>query len=236
MPDRRDEPAQSEPVATVPDEAPAAPDRRSGWGRPPLAFLALILLAGVVGWWIGRSDRDSFNDVDVGFLADMTVHHEGAISLGFDYLRNEHDNLVGHFAREIVFLQAQQIATMNSLLEDAGDPERASDDVAMDWMGSPVTSARMPGLATETEFAELRGAQGLAADDVFTRLMIRHHAAGAAMAEYAAEHGSNTKVRELASSMATVQRLEITELQHRRAELGLPAVDTTDVELHTTHR
>jgi len=199
-------------------------------------FLALMLLTGVIGWWIGRSDSESFNDVDVGFLADMSVHHEGAISLGFDYLKHEHDELVGHFAREIVFLQSQQIATMNSLLEAAGDPESASDDVAMDWMGNPVTSARMPGLATEAEFAELRAATGLAADDVFTRLMIRHHAAGAAMGEYAAEHGSNEKVRELAASMAKVQRLEIVEMNQRRAALGLGAVETSDVELHTTHR
>jgi uncharacterized protein (DUF305 family) len=222
-------------VSSAPEDD-AAP-RRSGWGRPPLAFfLALMLLAGVVGWWIGRSDRESFNDVDVGFLADMTAHHEGAISLGFDYLRNEHDTLVGHFAREIVFLQAQQIASMNSLLEAAGDPERAYDDIAMDWMGNPVTSARMPGLATEAEFAELRAAQGLAADDAFTRLMIRHHAAGAAMADYAARNGSNEKVRALASSMAKVQRLEITEMNQRRTELGLAPVDTSDVELHMTHR
>ena len=233
----RDEAAQSEPVATAPDDAPAPRNRRRGWGRPPIAFfVALILLAGLLGFLVGQRDGESYNDVDVGFLADMTVHHEGAISLGFDYLRNEHDPLVGHFAREIVFLQAQQIATMNSLLEDAGDPERASDDIAMDWMGNPVASARMPGLATEAEFAELRAAQGLAADEVFTRLMLRHHAAGAAMAAYAAEHGSNHTVRELASSMATVQRLEITELQQRRTALGLPAVDTADVELHTTHR
>ena len=106
----------------------------------------------------------------------------------------------------------------------------------MDWMGNPVTSARMPGLATEAEFAELRAAQGLAADEVFTRLMIRHHAAGAAMAEYAAQNGSNKKVRALASTMAKVQRTEIEEMNQRRADLGLPAVDTSDVELHTTHR
>jgi uncharacterized protein (DUF305 family) len=225
---------EADPADTQSDQAER---RRSGWGRPPLAFfLALMLLAGVVGWWIGRSDGESFNNVDVGFLADMTVHHEGAISLGFDYLRNEHDPLVGHFAREIVFLQAQQIATMNSLLEAAGDPESASDDVAMDWMGNPVTSARMPGLATEAEFAELRAAQGLAADDVFTRLMIRHHAAGAVMADDAARHGSNKKVRELASSMVKVQRLEITEMNQRRAELGLARVETSDLELHVTHR
>jgi len=208
--------------------------RESGRGsraRPPLVFfLALLLLAGVVGWWIGLPDDDGYNDVDVGFLSDMTVHHEGAISLGFDYLGREHDPLVGHFAREIILVQAQQMATMNSLLVDAGNPETAGDDVAMDWMGHPVTTARMPGLATEAEFAELRAAQGITADDVFTRLMIRHHAAGAVMADDAARNGSNQKVRSLAESMAKVQRLEIAEMNHRRTELGLPTVDTSEFE------
>ena len=205
--------------------------RRRGVGRPPLAFfLALVLLAGVVGWWIGRPSSDNFNDVDVGFLADMTVHHQGAISLGFDYLPREHDALVGHFAREIIFLQSQQIGKMNGLLDDAGNPDRASDDIVMEWMGEPMNARRMPGLATEAEFEELRAAQGLIADDVFTRLMIRHHAGGAIMAEYAAEHGSNRKVRDLAASMARVQRLEIGEMNGTRAQLGLPPVDTSDIE------
>src|SRR5262245_51372462 len=183
-------------MTAVRDEAAAdgsevTVSRRRSPRRPPLVFfIVLILVAGVVGWLVGQPRDEQFNDVDVGFLADMTVHHEGAVSLGFDYLPVQNDFLVGHFAREIVFVQSQQIATMNGLLDDAGDPATAADNVAMDWMGEPITTPRMPGLATEAEFEELRNASGLAADDVFTRLMVRHHTAGALMADYAAEHGS----------------------------------------------
>ena len=39
-----------------------------------------MLLTGVVGWWIGRSDSESFNEVDVGFLADAFA--ADAVDLG----------------------------------------------------------------------------------------------------------------------------------------------------------
>ncbi len=220
----------TEPLETEPSTSLVDVPRRRGLGTAPAVFLAvLVLFIGVTGWWIGRSDGDSFNDVDVGFLSDMGVHHQGAISLGFDYLRRESDPLVGHFAREIILLQSQQIATMNILLDEAGEPDQASDDIVMEWMGEPVTSERMPGLATLGEYEELRGAQGLAADDVFTRLMIRHHTAGAIMARYAAEHGSNQKVREFAAKTADAQKTEIVEMNNRREQLGLAPVDVTDL-------
>ena len=220
----------SEPIETEPSTSAVLAPSRRGLGRAPFVFLAvLVLFIGVAGWWFDRADNESFNDVDVGFLSDMSVHHQGAISLGFDYLRRENDPLVGHFAREIILLQSQQLATMNILLDGADEPDRDSDDIVMEWMGEPVTSARMPGLATQGEFEELQGAQGLAADDVFTRLMIRHHTAGAIMAQYAAEHGSNQKVREFARNSARAQRTEIVEMNSRREQLGLAPVDVSDI-------
>ena len=50
-----------------------------------------------------------------------------------------------------------------------------------------------------------------------------------------AEHGSNRKVRDLAASMARVQRLEIGEMNSARAQLGLPPVDVSDVEKAMRH-
>jgi len=197
--------------------------------------VVLCLLSGFVGWWIAQPDADSFNDVDVGFLSDMTAHHQGAISLSFDYLRREHDSLVGHFARDIVLSQTQEVTIMNSLLTDAGNPRSADDEIAMDWMGMAVDQAQMPGMPTDAEVASLRSATGLDADDQFTRLMIRHHAAGAAMAEYAAAHGENDKVTRMAAAMARVQRTEILEMEARRSALGLPRVDTADLDQMADH-
>jgi uncharacterized protein (DUF305 family) len=193
--------------------------------------VALCFVVGVIGYWIGQpDDAESFSDVDVGFLADMTAHHQSAIGMSLDYINRGSDPTVEHFARDILLSQTQEVTVMNSLLAEADTPASASDDIAMDWMGMAVEPSAMPGMPTDAEQAALAAAQGTAADDLFTELMIRHHAAGAAMAEYAAEHGSNSKVRRIAAAMAKVQRTEINEMNTRRLALGLPKVDVTAVE------
>jgi uncharacterized protein (DUF305 family) len=202
-----------------------------GWWRTVTLIVALCVLTGVVVWRFEQPSDETFNDVDVGFLSDMTTHHNGAITLSFAYLGRENDNLVGHFAREIILTQDQEIVLMKGLLDQAGDPKSASDDISMDWMGHSVPAAQMPGMPNAAELAQLKTSAGPAADDRFTHLMVRHHAAGAAMAEYAAAHGENTKVKRLAAAMARVQRTEINEMNARRNQLGLPDVETSDLEL-----
>jgi uncharacterized protein (DUF305 family) len=225
--------ARGSETPTLPDADEATePEPRAGLGLARTIALVVVLcfLAGFFGWWIAQPDDESFNDVDVGFLTDMTTHHNGAIGMGFTYLGRENDPSVGHFAREIVLGQSQESAVMNELLADAGGARPDDADVAMEWMGQPVAAARMPGMATEGELDALRASEGLAADDAFTRLMIRHHAGGIAMAEFAAEHGENERVRNLAAAMAKVQRTEIVEMEMRRQQLGLPPVDTSDID------
>ena len=66
--------------------------------------------------------------------------------------------------------------------------------------------------------------------------MIRHHAAGSAMAAYAAEHGEHPGVRKFAASMARTQRNEINEINLRRVALGLPEVSRAEIrELERLH-
>jgi uncharacterized protein (DUF305 family) len=209
--------------------------RPSRWQVVTLV-VALCFLSGVAGWWIGRPTDPSFNNVDVGFLSDMETHHGGAISLAFAYLGREHDSLVGQIAREIVLEQSQEISVMNTYLDQAGPQKATTDDVAMDWMGLAVPISRMPGMPTSQDMSELRAAQGAQADEIFTRLMIDHHAAGVAMADFAAAHGENDDVRRLAAAMAKVQRSEIAELNHRRTTLGFEPVDAKALEqLHAEH-
>lgn len=206
--------------------------------RPVAVFsvvqtVALIVIAAslatLVTWWLAKPDDPDFNEVDIGFLADMTTHHQGAISLAFDYLPRENDQTVGHIAREIVVGQSAEISTMNSLLADAGSDGDAieQDDIAMEWMGEPVAPTEMPGLATPEEFDALRASSGVGADDLFTRLMIEHHAAGVEMANFAAVEGSDERVRRFARGIAEIQRREISELNGRRRTLGLDPVDTS---------
>jgi uncharacterized protein (DUF305 family) len=215
------------------DVGERAPGQRSRRGpetwQVVVLVVALCFLAGVIGWRLNEPSRESFGAVDVGFLSDMETHHNGAIALSFAYLAREHDPIVGHFAREIVVSQSQEMAAMNDYLNRAGSPPSTSDDVAMEWMGHPVRPSEMPGMPTAAESARLNTAEGVAADDEFTHLMIRHHAGGAAMAAYAAVHAENAGVRKFAASMAKTQRGEINEINLRRVALGLPAVPRSEI-------
>ncbi len=154
----------------------------------------------------------------------MSTHHEGALGLSFAYLPSANDTVIRQIAGEIIRTQSIEINFMTVLLQQSND-ERigtvVSDNVAMEWMGEPTVPARMPGMATVADLDELAATSGVEADDLFTRFMIDHHAAGAEMADYEATHGSEDQVRNAARSMAAYQRAEIAELNTRREVLGL---------------
>ncbi|MFM8303566.1 MAG: DUF305 domain-containing protein [Actinomycetota bacterium] len=222
-------------------EGPEDPARRWPFGVLQTVVLIVVcaVTAAAVGWQVGERDRDeSFAETDAGFLEDMIVHHNGAVTLGLEYLGRANDDVVTHFAREIVTTQSAEMAVMNLLVDDAGNPEVATNGVAMDWMGHPMDPAEMPGMATASDYSAVRASTGLAADDLFTRLMIRHHAAGIAMATRASADGANPRVRRLARTMATVQRTEIDEMNRRRLALGLDAIDASpagEPGMHHSH-
>jgi uncharacterized protein (DUF305 family) len=209
------------------DAAPAPVTWRLPWVRTMVLIVVLCFAAGVVGWIIGQPSDPTSNDVDVGFLADMSEHHQGAINLAFEYLPHAEDPTLAGMAREIVVDQSQEIGFMNGLLGDVDDTSTVGDGVSMDWMGESVPTSEMPGLASKADFDRLATESGITADDDFSRLMIEHHAAGVAMAEYAAEHGENETVRTLARKMAKAQRFEIGEMNLRRVALGLGKVDAS---------
>ena len=220
----------------APDRDPRPRHRPAPW-QVVVLVVALCFLAGVIGWWINQPDEQSFSKVDIGFLTDMETHHNGAINMSFDYLDRSHDPVVKHFAQEIISSQSQELAAMNSYLNQAGGADVAGDgSVAMAWMDHPVRPADMPGMPTKAELAELDESSGLAADDLFTHLMIRHHAGGVGMAEYAAEHGENAGVRNLARTMAKVQRTEIAEINSRRVAIGLAPIPRSEIrQVETIH-
>ena len=189
-----------------------------------MLIVALCFLAGTVGWWIGDPGQPSFNQADVGFLDDMSRHHNGAIQLGFDYLAPTDDAVLAQIAHDVITDQSQEVAIMSGLLGEAGHRASLDDDVVMDWMGPGIPIDKMPGMPTPAELDALKAATGSAADDQFSQLMIEHHVAGIDMAKAEVARGSNPTVRRLAAAMAQIQRTEITEMNRRREAIGLPAV------------
>jgi uncharacterized protein (DUF305 family) len=202
---------------------PPAPRPRPGVPFLPAIFLAAALLFfGVVAgtWWANREATPG--PVDVGFYDDMTTHHLQAIKMANIYERNGTNDDLRSRALEIEFEQTGDVRVMQDAL--ATWNKTGSPDVAMEWMGTPVPTDQMPGLATPQELTQLEAARGLQLDDLFSRLMIQHHAGGIHMAAHAAASARLGKVRDLATAMAQNQQREIDELNHVRQSLGLPVV------------
>ena len=223
----------TEPAPTVDAIEPAEPIDR-GRAIPLVPALILAVACGVLGASIAIViDRrgDDPSSVDIGFYDDMSTHHLQAIKMTQRYERHpDIDGVLRSMAEEIEYFQSGDVRVMQDALSDWD--EIGTPDVAMEWMGMRVPQAQQPGMATDDEMRELTSASGRALDDLFSRLMIEHHAGGAAMADVAAEQARLGSTRELATAMARTQRREIQELNQRRVAIGLPVHEPT-VELPT---
>jgi uncharacterized protein (DUF305 family) len=221
-----DAPPKSPGPSTGP-EVEAQPERSRGPSPWQLVALvvALCLLAGIVGWRIGdrQPSRPGASSVDVGFFYDMSAHHQQAISMALDYVRNGNDPRLLQMAREIVTYQSSEIGMMNEYLaqwDQAGDRPAQ----AMGWMQPPVPYDEMPGLATKAQMDQLDAARGFELDSLFTQLMINHHAGGVHMAATAAKTAEEKSTRRWAAAMDDGQRGEISEMNTWRLQHELPTI------------
>lgn len=111
---------------------------------------------------------------------------------------------------------------MEALLEDWGQWPFPQDRTAMEWMGMSTAPADMPGMQTEAKIQQLADAKGTDVDALFIPMMIDHHRGGVHMAEYAAQHASDPRVRDLAQRIVTQQSGEIADFQRAAKRLGVP--------------
>lgn len=203
-------------------------DNREGtsalpWWRSPLNVslmgLLLVLAGFVLGTVIPRGDDPTVhNNVDTGFLQDMRIHHEQAITMSIVYRSiastgSRLDPLLSTIALEITMDQGMETGRMVQLLRLFGEAETNESTQVMGWMGHAMPLEKMPGLATDRQLTELRNARGADADRLFATLMIAHHEGGIDMATYAATHAKNPEVKSLAQAMIKAQTGEIAELR-----------------------
>lgn len=191
------------------------------------AGLALVFafLGGAVTFFLTeRADRaPGAGSVDVGFLQDMIHHHQQAVTMAFAQMETGSSGGAGLFAEEIAYFQSYEIGVMDRQLRSWGRSIDQRPAAAMTWMGMPTEPDAMPGMASPDELAALEDAADPAtADALFFALIRDHHLGGIAMAEYAAEHASDSWVRQLAARMARNQRAEIAEMDLVRDRDGLP--------------
>ena len=214
-------------------------------GRLAVLVAALLFLAGVVGYRIGRPDPPGRRSADVGFLQDMIRHHQQAVEMAFSTADTATDPVVRSFAKELIVAQGREIGIMEAWLGRWGYPRDHDGPKAMEWTGMSHPKDAMPGLATPAQLDALYSATGRAVDEQFLRLMIAHHAGGVTMAEALLRRGADREVRDLARRIIKTQRSEISEMQFALRRLGFPAADlpvdgmpmtgTTSPATGTTH-
>ncbi len=206
-------------------------DRRSGTSSTPpdhgaanrwlaLGTIIVLLLGVLGGMWIRRDRVPAADSVDVGFVQDMTDHHDQAVEMSSIAIGLGVDPSVEPFVLEVIKSQRWELGRMYGWLQDwgypAGDPERTD---AMAWMGHPVSVASMAGMQSQADVDRLADGPVEARSELWLRLMISHHQGAVHMAEEAAEHAETAKVRLFAQATATNQAKEIREFELALAAL-----------------
>jgi uncharacterized protein (DUF305 family) len=215
MPTPSDEQLEADPAA-------APPARSNRWGWIGVAAAAAFLV-GALGYLAGvrlAESPDELSDTDIGFLQDMIDHHDQAVELSLLQLANGSDETARDFAQETIIFQRREIGIMETYLADGGANRGDVPRDVMGWMNMTTPLAEMDGMASPEQIAELEAARGADADRLFLELMREHHRGGIHMAEWAAEFGSNERVKELAGRIAEYQRIEVKEYDLLMQKLG----------------
>ncbi len=163
---------------------------------------------------------------DVKFMSGMIPHHAQAVLIGDWAATRGTRPDVRILAERIVVGQKDEIALMQGWLEDRGEPAPAADATHMTMTHNGVEHAMlMPGMLTDAELAQLKGAAGAEFDRLFLTFMIKHHEGAITMVdELFASYGAaqDETVFRFASDVYADQTTEIDRMQKMLAGEGDP--------------
>lgn len=229
-------PPRSDVDATTPD--------RSGRTRIVAIALPLVLLvAGAIGYGIGRSTAPSpsgsataptvpganpatlaeptaeqLRSVDIGFVTDMLDHHDQIVEVATFVSAHATSEMARSLAFSIIASQQYEKGLLESYLRAHGVSRPSGPDrQAMAWMGTPVPRESMPGYLPKADVIALYNLTGPDLDRRFLEMTITHHEGGVHMAEDAMARSDDPWLSDLASKMVVDQRVEIDDA---RAALG----------------
>lgn len=146
---------------------------------------------------------ESPNSADFTYAQMMIVHHRQALTMTELAPQRAGSPMVKKVAERIAAAQQPEIAAMEGWLKNNGGPRAQS--------GHDHHS--MPGMATEAQLKELKGAKGEAFDTLFLKLMITHHEGAVTMAAEVLSEGNNVLVEEMANDVIAQQTSEINRMR-----------------------
>jgi uncharacterized protein (DUF305 family) len=200
------------------------------WTLLSVIAVAVLALAGTVGWLLGddssspaSSATPSATSVDAGFAQDMATHHTQAVTMAGYERDNTTNSALRVLAFDIETSQEFQIGQMQGWLDSWGLSRNNAHPMA--WLGSShhmtmTPGELMPGMATPAQMDKLEASHGKALDILFLQLMIHHHQGGLPMAQYAEQHAKEPYVRTLAGQMISAQSAEIIQMEQALRQLG----------------
>ncbi|WP_069771945.1 DUF305 domain-containing protein [Streptomyces sp. LUP30] len=153
-----------------------------------------------------RTDDDTPNASDVSYARMMIQHHAQALEMTGLVPDRADSGDVKRLALRISAAQGPEIEAMKGWLTTHG---RASASGGHDHTA-------MPGMATEAQLTELRGARGKTFDALFLTLMITHHEGALTMAADVKAQGNNVQIEEMADDVIAQQTSEITRMRGMR--------------------
>lgn len=148
---------------------------------------------------------DSPNAADFGYAEMMITHHRQALTMTALAPDRAESMQVKRLAERIAAAQKPEIAAMQGWLKTNG----GEDGKGAGKGGHDHSRDAMPGMATEAQLTQLRGAKGRAFDELFLKLMITHHQGAITMATDALSDGNNILIEEMASDVIAQQTSEI---------------------------
>ncbi|MFB7943926.1 DUF305 domain-containing protein [Kitasatospora phosalacinea] len=233
------EQAHEDAYEPEPEQSAARRGRRAFWWPAALAAVVALGLgvpalvsgstpaSGSSASTASASAAPATDSADAGFARDMATHHQQAIDMSFIVRDRTQDEAVRGLAFDVINTQANQRGMLMGFLDQWG-LSQGTTAKPMAWMNhtyEPHDGSLMPGMATNTELDKLRSLSGRDAEVYYLQLMIKHHQAGAEMAQAYVDAGTNAPEKRLAQGMVDAQHAEIqlmTDMLHERGAQPTP--------------
>lgn len=150
-------------------------------------------------------------DFDLGFIDNMVIHHQGALDMAGEALKQGKRPELKTFANQVIKDQTTEIAQMKKWREAwyKGAPSARSEKIP----GMPMTQG-----GGHQGMAGMSGRTAATYDVQFLDNMIAHHEGAIQMANEALTKAKRAEIKQLAQSIIRAQQAEIEQMKKWKAE------------------
>lgn len=143
-------------------------------------------------------------DADHDFASMMSMHHQGAVTMGNKELEKGDDQVIRQMAQKMISMQQEEIQKLQAFL--------SSDTPASSPEGQAWGAEAMMAMDRMDRNSDLELLTGDADHDMAI-LMINHHQSAMDMAQSLSHHGHHDDIKKMATKMIEDQAKEIVDLQ-----------------------